>query len=397
MEADRLLEHWQDEGDFHFLYQQLAQTDKEPDRKEFFSRMAAIERRHQKVFAELLKEQGIPLPNFSPALQVRLLAFTGRLFGIDALLPTIIRSEARETRETREYLRESIQTEGEAGKVFRQIAHESGEHAQELMKLGDLTGEPWHRVSSGSFLRSVVYGFNDGLTANFGLVMAVIGAQVDHHILLVSGLAGMIADSLSMGSSGYLASKSEQELYAKEIRMEEEELELMPDLEKEELVILYRGQGLDAASARQRAEAVLKNKPQALEEMVRLELGLNPDQATSPLKEGWITGTATAVGAFLPIFPFLFSSLSFFKWNGGHCQQFCSEHAQSFSGGGRSQCLYWPRRDSKRNRHVSGRTGRGCHRILLRRHVRSPVGLNCWCAQCRCRGAQTWAGPPITQ
>ena len=90
--------------------------------------------------------------------------------------------------------------------------------------------------------------------------------------------------------------------------MEEEELELLPDLEKEELEILYQGQGLDAASARQRAEAVLKNKPQALEEMVRLELGLNPDQATSPLKEGWITGTATAVGASLPILPFLFSS-----------------------------------------------------------------------------------------
>ena len=305
MEADRLLEHWQDEGDFHFLYQQLAQTDEEPDRKEFFTRMAAIEQRHQDVFAQLLKEQEISLPNFSPALRVRLLAFTGRLFGIDALLPTIIRSEARETQE---YLRESIQTEGKEGEVFRQIARESGEHAQELMKLGDLTGEPWHRVSSGSFIRSVVYGFNDGLTANFGLVMAVIGAQVDHHVLLVSGLAGMIADSLSMGSSGYLAAKSEQEVYAKEIRMEEEELELMPELEKEELVVLYQGQDLDAASARQRAEAVLKNKPQALEEMVRLELGLNPDQATSPLREGWITGTATAVGAFLPILPFLFSS-----------------------------------------------------------------------------------------
>jgi len=295
------------------------------------------------------------------------------------LLPSIIRSEARETRE---YLRESIQTEGKAGKVFLQIAHESGEHVQELMKLGDFTGEPWHRVSSGSFLRSVVYGFNDGLTANFGLVMAVIGAQVDHHVLLVSGLAGMIADSLSMGSLGYLAAKSEQELYANEIRMEEE-LELMPELEKEELVILYRGQGLDAESAHQRAEAVLKNKPQALEEMVRLELGLNPDQATSPLKAGWITGAAIAVGAFLPILPFLFSSGTvaivyscFFK------------HAQSLSGGRQSQCLHRPRRDSKRNRHVSGRTGRGRHRVLLRRHVRSPVCLNCWWAQCLYRVAR---------
>ena len=76
MEADRLLEHWQDEGDFRFLYQELAQTDKEPDRKEFFTRMAAIERRHQKVFAALLKEQGILLPDFSPALRVHLLEFS---------------------------------------------------------------------------------------------------------------------------------------------------------------------------------------------------------------------------------------------------------------------------------------------------------------------------------
>ena len=303
MEASRLLEHWQDEGDFHFLYQQLAKADKDSKRKGFFERMAAIEQRHQDIFAHLLEKQGVPLPNFSPALRVRLLAFIGKFLGVDALLPSIIRSEARETQD---YLRESIRSEGETKEVIRQLARESGKHAQELMKLGDFSGEPWHRVSSGGFLRNVVYGFNDGLTANFGLVMAVLGAHVDHSLILVSGLAGMIADSLSMGSSGFLAGKSEQEVYANEIRMEQEELELMPELEKEELISLYQIQGLDAESARHRAEAVMANKEQALEEMVRLELGLNPKQAMSPLKEGWITGVATAVGAFIPILPFLF-------------------------------------------------------------------------------------------
>lgn len=303
METNKLLEHWQDEGDFRFLYQQLAESDKDPERKGFFAEMAAIEQRHQDVFAELLEKQGVPLPNFSPVLRVRLLALIGRVWGVDVMLPAIIRSEASETRE---FLRESISSEGKMKEVVRQLARESGEHAQELMKLGDFSGEPWHRVSSGGFLRNVIYGFNDGLTANFGLVMAVIGAQVGHQVVLVSGLAGMIADSLSMGASGYLASKSEQEVYANEIRMEEEELELMPELEKEEFVTLYQLQGLDAESARQRAEAVMANKPQALEEMVRLELGLNPNQAMSPLKEGWITGLATAVGALISILPFLF-------------------------------------------------------------------------------------------
>ncbi len=304
MESSGLLEHWQDEGDFCFLYQQLAKTDKDRERKGFFARMAAIEQRHQDIFAQLLEKQGVPLPNFSPAYRVRLLALIGRLFGVDAVLPSIVRSEARETLE---FLRESIRSQGQLKDVIRQLARESGEHAQELMKLGDFSGEPWHRVSSGGFLRNVVYGFNDGLTANFGLVMAVIGAQVEHHVILVSGLAGMIADSLSMGASGYLASKSEQEVYAHEIRLEKEELELMPELEKEELTTLYQIRGLDAESSRERAEVVMANPAQALEEMVRFELGLNPSQHMSPLREGWITGVATAVGAFIPILPFLLS------------------------------------------------------------------------------------------
>jgi VIT1/CCC1 family predicted Fe2+/Mn2+ transporter len=68
-------------------------------------------------------------------------------------------------------------------------------------------------VESGGFLRNVVYGFNDGLTANFGLVAGVLGATASqqHEAVVVAGVAGVIADALSMGSSGYLAAKSEQE------------------------------------------------------------------------------------------------------------------------------------------------------------------------------------------
>ena len=81
MESSGLLEHWQDEGDFCFLYQQLAKTDKDRERKGFFARMAAIEQRHQDIFAQLLEKQGVPLPNFSPAYRVRLLALIPRALG----------------------------------------------------------------------------------------------------------------------------------------------------------------------------------------------------------------------------------------------------------------------------------------------------------------------------
>ena len=168
------------------------------------------------------------------------------------------------------------------------------------------SGEPWHRTESGGFLRNVVYGFNDGLTANFGLVAGVIGAssQAAHHTVIVAGVAGLIADALSMGSSGYLAAKSEQEVYANEIAMERDEIALMPEVERDELALIYETKGMSADSALALATEVMADPKRMLDEQVQEELGIG-DPHMSPLREGWVTGGATAVGAFIPVFPFL--------------------------------------------------------------------------------------------
>src|SRR5437763_946644 len=128
------------------------------------------------------------------------------------------------------------------------LARESAEHAETLNQISGRTGEPWHRTESGGFLRNVVYGFNDGLTANFGLVAGVIGATVttQHHTVILAGVAGMIADALSMCSSGYLAAKSEHEVYAHQIAMERVEIALMADLGRDEIALSYEAQLLDA-------------------------------------------------------------------------------------------------------------------------------------------------------
>src|SRR5262249_50498712 len=139
------------------------------------------------------------------------------------------------------------------------LARESAHHAETLGTLAGRTGEPWHRVESGGFLRNVVYGFNDGLTANFGLVAGVIGAAVAPHVVLVSGVAGMFADALSMGASGFLAAKSEQEVYQHEIAMEKEEIRLMPDVEADELALLYEAKGLTREETRRRADQAIKD------------------------------------------------------------------------------------------------------------------------------------------
>jgi VIT1/CCC1 family predicted Fe2+/Mn2+ transporter len=187
-----------------------------------------------------------------------------------------------------------------------QLAKESAEHAETLNTIAGRTGEPWHRTESGGFLRNVVYGFNDGLTANFGLVAGVLGAAVtpDDHAVIVAGVAGLIANALSMGSSGYLAAKSEQEVYANEIAMERDEVALMPEIERDELALIYEAKGMGREAAHALATEVMQDPQRMLDEQVQEELGISADQV-SPMREAWITGVATAVGSLIPVFPFL--------------------------------------------------------------------------------------------
>ena len=120
----------------------------------------------------------------------------------------LLQEEGREVKGYLSLYRES--PDGAVGPTALTLAKESKEHAETLASISGTDGEPWHKTGAGGFLRNVVYGFNDGLTANFGLVAGVIGASVaaQHHTVIVAGVAGVIADALSMGSSGYLAAKS---------------------------------------------------------------------------------------------------------------------------------------------------------------------------------------------
>ncbi|MFI5229486.1 MAG: VIT1/CCC1 transporter family protein, partial [Gemmatimonadales bacterium] len=233
----------------------------------------------------------------------------GKIFGPGFLLPMLLAEEGREVKGYLDMHRRTLRGAPGAAESLT-LARESAEHAETLNRISGKSGEPWHRTESGGFLRNVVYGFNDGLTANFGLVAGVIGASAEtaHHTVIVAGVAGLIADALSMGSSGYLAAKSEQEVYANEIAMERDEIALMPEVERDELAIIYETKGMARDAAFALATEVMADPGRMLEEQVQEELGIS-DPHMSPLREAWITGAATAVGAFIPVFPFLF-------WNG---------------------------------------------------------------------------------
>jgi VIT1/CCC1 family predicted Fe2+/Mn2+ transporter len=297
--------HWQDEADAAFLYRLLSAAEPDAKKSDLYRRLAEVEDRHVQIWARLLREHGREPGDFRPSARTRLLAGLGKVFGPGFLLPMLLAEEGREVKGYLDMHRRTARGAPGATESLT-LARESAEHASTLTKISGKSGEPWHRTESGGFLRNVVYGFNDGLTANFGLVAGVIGAssQTAHHTVIVAGVAGLIADALSMGSSGYLAAKSEQEVYANEIAMERDEIALMPEVERDELALIYEAKGMAAESAYALATEVMADPERMLEEQVQEELGIG-EPHMSPMREAWVTGTATAIGAFIPVFPFL--------------------------------------------------------------------------------------------
>jgi VIT1/CCC1 family predicted Fe2+/Mn2+ transporter len=298
--------HWQDEADAAYLYRVLAEAESDTKKKDVYRRLAEVEDRHLEIWAALLAQNGQSPGRHRPTARTRLLAFLGRRLGPSFLLPMLLAEEGREVKAYLDMHRET--GVGVAGRNEALVlAKESAEHATTLNGIAGRSGEPWHKTGAGGFLRNVVYGFNDGLTANFGLVAGVLGASVagsaQYHHVIVAGVAGLIADALSMGSSGYLAAQSEREVYAHEIAMERDEVAMMPEIERDELALIYEAKGMDRESAFRIATQVMSDPEKMLAEQVQEELGIS-ESATSPFREAWITGVATAIGALIPVLPF---------------------------------------------------------------------------------------------
>jgi len=295
--------HLQDETDAAYLYNILSDSEENEIKKNIYKQLSEVEEKHKSVWIDLLSKNNVSNIRTIPSLNAKIFGWLALKFGTGILSKMMLREEGLEVKSYLNLYNSS--SSQQTKEIALRLAKDSAEHSGKLTTLLESEGESWHKAESGGILRNVIYGFNDGLTANFGLIAGVIGANVEHSIVLISGFSGMIADALSMGSSGYLASKSESEVYEHEKKMEADEILLMPELESQELSLIYQAKGMEKSSADKLAGEIIKNPELALKEKIKEELGISENK-TSPLKEGWITGLATAVGALIPVFPFLF-------------------------------------------------------------------------------------------
>ncbi len=158
-------------------------------------------------------------------------------------------------------------------------------------------------------LRAAIFGINDGLVSNLSLIMGFTGAAVDNSIVVIAGVAGLLAGSFSMAAGEYISMRSQREVFERLIHLEAHELATEPEEEREELIEIYRNKGLPAEVAEQLVDVVHRDPDLALETHAREELGLDPEHG---LGSPWAAATSSmltfAFGAFVPLLPFLFGS-----------------------------------------------------------------------------------------
>jgi len=144
------------------------------------------------------------------------------------------------------------------------------------------------------------------LVSNASLILGVAGASADAGIILLSGVAGLLAGAFSMAAGEYVSVRSQREMYEYQIGLERDELNAYPDEEAKELALIYEARGLGWDEAKHLADSMIADPERGLDTLAREELGLNPDELGSPFGAAAFSFLSFAAGALIPLLPFLF-------------------------------------------------------------------------------------------
>lgn len=312
-----LQQNWRREVEGAHTYRDLAAREKDANKRGILQRLAEAEERHAQKWERKLAELGAAPPAFALTWRHRLRDAVMRGIGTDAALR---RMEAAEDVDIARYeAHAQAVSDEEAAKMLREVRREEEAHGRIVREMVAPEGpqgvlevilrrERWHK-RGGGWIGDAIYGANDGLGAVFGIVSGVAGATTGNsRVVLIAGLAGMLASALSMGSGAYLATKSEHEIYQAELDRERKEIEADPEEEKEELALFYQLKGFTEEESHRLAERLSERPEQFLQTLAHEELGLSEESFPNPAVAALSAAVSTGIGAFIPIIPFFFLS-----------------------------------------------------------------------------------------
>lgn len=281
--ADAALESWADEMRSVHLYRVIAAAERGTPRERLFTSLAAEAESQAEIWARSARAAGGAVPaSFAPDARTRIVERLVRRYGPRALRPVLAAMKVRGL---------SVYTHAQPG------------HPRPT-SIADMKAR--HRnVGSGGNLRAAVFGVNDGLVSNASLILGVAGASSGSTVVLLSGVAGLLAGAFSMAAGEYVSVASQREMFEHQIGLERKELAEYPAEEAQELALIYAARGLAEDEAAALATATVADQERALDTLAREELGLNPDELGSPWGAALSSFLSFAAGAFVPLAPFL--------------------------------------------------------------------------------------------
>jgi VIT1/CCC1 family predicted Fe2+/Mn2+ transporter len=277
---------WGEEKRAAYLYRVVAEYEAGTPRASLFRELADAAEKQAAIWADVAREAGVDVPErYVPDLRARIMAELVRRCGAYGLRTMLAAAKVRGM---------SIYAKGVPGH-FMSPALQGPEHR--------------HRgVVAGGNLRAAVFGVNDGLISNASLIMGVAGAGADNAVIVLTGVAGLVAGAFSMAAGEYVSVRSQREMYEYQIGLEREELDQYPEEEVNELALIYAARGIAADEAQRMAQQIIADPEQALDTLAREELGLNPEELGSPWGAALFSFFSFAAGSAIPLLPLLFGA-----------------------------------------------------------------------------------------
>ena len=295
----------QTEIDASFLYKVLGDHEDDANVASVFHQMSEIEHGHALAF---MKKNNLDTTKpFPPSTKANILNLIGKVFGYDYILGVML--------DTERSLSSSIISSRKTNNADSSISDTA--HVTILKNIlnnqPNVSGsnlarfEKRHRSIGGNALRAAVLGGNDGLVSNFSLVMGIAGATSGKSVVLLTGLAGLLAGALSMALGEWISVHSSKELFENQMQLEMEELENNPDGEELELALIYQSKGIPEEEARKMAKEIILDIDHAHEVLIKEELGINKEDLKGSAMEAAVTSFLLfSIGAIIPVIPFFF-------------------------------------------------------------------------------------------
>ena len=281
------LNSWQEEKQSAYLYRIIAVHEKIESRQQLFIELAQEAESQSKVWLELAKKAGQRVPDkYRPALRAKIVAWLIVNVGASNIKPILAATKIR-------------------GLSVYSNSRKSGFHP--VPSSVDEVGASHRGASNSGGLRAAVFGVNDGLVSIACLVMGVAGAASSNSIILLTGIAGLLAGAFSMAAGEYISMRSQREMFEYQIGLERDELAQYPEEEAGELALIYKARGMQEDEAKSLAQRMIADPELGLDTLAREELGLNPDDLGSPWLAAGVSFVAFTVGGLIPLLPYLVS------------------------------------------------------------------------------------------